>query len=179
MAGDGRIPRSVADATRFTPNTPHANVKSTPPSASSASSSKPNPASPSTPNKATFSSPAGHQPQPRRAAPQGGAAAAMGRTQQQQTETIEERVRRLRAAHLAAKQHDVSRFDRVAAAARRYFDAAHKFTVLGLIGFSGMSSSCYAFHLPPATALVLLYPLHGTSVLGYAAGGIAGSPRTR
>lgn len=52
-------------------------------------------------------------------------------------ETMEERVRRLRAAHLAARKHETSRFDRVVDVSRRYFDAAHKFTVLGLIGFSG------------------------------------------
>ena len=55
-----------------------------------------------------------------------------------QAESIEERVRRLRAAHLAAKQHDISRFDRIVGTARGFFDAAHKFTVMGLIGFSGM-----------------------------------------
>lgn len=54
-------------------------------------------------------------------------------------ETIEERVRRLRAAHLAARKHETSRFDRVVNVSRRYFDAAHKFTVLGLIGFSGLA----------------------------------------
>ena len=80
-----------------------------------------------------------------------------------QAESIEERVRRLRAAHLAAKQHDVSRFDRVAAMARRYFDAAHKFTVLGLIGFSGTSSpvqsnavvGCPQLPAPPFLAFAL------------------------
>ena len=54
-------------------------------------------------------------------------------------ETMEERVRRLRAAHLAAKQHNVSKMDQVIGGSRRLFDAAHKFTVMGLIGFSGMS----------------------------------------
>lgn len=51
---------------------------------------------------------------------------------------MEERVRRLRAAHLAAKQHSVSKMDKVIGSSRRLFDAAHKFTVMGLIGFSGM-----------------------------------------
>lgn len=48
-------------------------------------------------------------------------------------------MRRLRAAHLAARKHETSRFDRVVNVSRRYFDAAHKFTVLGLIGFSGLA----------------------------------------
>lgn len=52
---------------------------------------------------------------------------------------MEERVRRLRAAHLAAKQHSVSKMDRVIGSSRRLFDAAHKFTVMGLIGFSGLA----------------------------------------
>lgn len=48
-------------------------------------------------------------------------------------------MRRLRAAHLAAKQHSVSRMDKVIDSSRRLFDAAHKFTVMGLIGFSGIA----------------------------------------
>jgi hypothetical protein len=56
-------------------------------------------------------------------------------------ETMEERVRRLRAAHLAAKQHNASKMDQIIASSRRLFDAAHKYTVMGFIGFSGMSLS--------------------------------------
>lgn len=59
---------------------------------------------------------------------------------QAQPESVEDRVRRLRAAHLAARQHKVSRFDQVVGTSRRFFDAAHKFTVMGLIGFSGTCS---------------------------------------
>ncbi|KAI1799648.1 hypothetical protein F4811DRAFT_542854 [Daldinia bambusicola] len=117
MASD-YSPRSVADATRFTSNTPHANAKApsrTPPQSSSSAST-------------TSSQPAvqRHMPppdMPRPSAP----------------ETMEERVRRLRAAHLAARKHETSRFDRIVDVSRRYFDAAHKFTVLGMIGFSGLA----------------------------------------
>ncbi|KAI0844243.1 hypothetical protein F5Y00DRAFT_208681 [Daldinia vernicosa] len=111
-------PRTVADATRFTSNTPHAKAKASsrsPPSSSSSSTS-------ATSSQTTQRSmpPPG---MPRPSAP----------------ETMEERVRRLRAAHLAARKHETSRFDRVVDVSRRYFDAAHKFTVLGLIGFSGLA----------------------------------------
>ncbi|KAK8084296.1 hypothetical protein PG997_005567 [Apiospora hydei] len=54
-------------------------------------------------------------------------------------ETLDEKVRRLRAAHLAAKNHDVSKMDKVIGGTRRYMDAAHRFTVMGLIGFSGLA----------------------------------------
>lgn len=69
-------------------------------------------------------------------------------------ETIQQRVRRLRAAHLAARKHDTSRFDRVVDVSRRYFDAAHKFTVLGLIGFSGMNFYySLSFFFPPSRVI--------------------------
>ncbi|KAI1453009.1 hypothetical protein F4805DRAFT_445216 [Annulohypoxylon moriforme] len=114
-------PRSVADATRFTSSTPHAHAKAASPSSSSSSSSSKTKSSPaSRPSQSNRLPPAG---MPRPSAP----------------ETMEERVRRLRAAHLAARRHETSRFDRVVNVSRRYFDAAHKFTILGLIGFSGLA----------------------------------------
>ncbi|KAI0535283.1 cytochrome oxidase c assembly-domain-containing protein [Xylaria digitata] len=66
---------------------------------------------------------------------------------------MEERVRRLRAAHLAAKQHSVSRMDQVIGSSRRLFDAAHKFTVMGLIGFSGIALLVTVY----ATADMMMY----------------------
>ncbi|KAI0390746.1 hypothetical protein F5Y17DRAFT_42745 [Xylariaceae sp. FL0594] len=119
MASKGTTPRSVADATRFTANTPHANTKSTPSGPGAAASSK----------AATL---------PRRV---GSAAtsAAMAGAGAIPRETMEERVRRLRAAHLAAKQHNVSKLDQVIANSRRFFDAAHKYTVMGFVGFSGLA----------------------------------------
>ncbi|KAH8163874.1 hypothetical protein CIB48_g4379 [Xylaria polymorpha] len=118
-----RSPRTVADATRFTSNRPHANTKS-------GSSSSPNASSAATATQQT--------PLPRRTIPQ---------------ETMDERVRRLRAAHLAAKQHDVSRMDQVIGSSRRLFDAAHKFTVMGLIGFSGIALLVTVY----ATADMMMY----------------------
>ncbi|KAI5856679.1 hypothetical protein GGS23DRAFT_601090 [Durotheca rogersii] len=122
--------RSVADATRFTSNTLHAHSKAPlaspqsagSPSSSSSSSHRASPSSGSSPSRAP-------------GAPRPSSSTASSTA----SETIEERVRRLRAAHLAARRHDVSRFDRLLNASRRYFDAAHKFTVAGLVGFSGLA----------------------------------------
>ncbi|KAI1483237.1 hypothetical protein F4774DRAFT_406407 [Daldinia eschscholtzii] len=130
MASD-YSPRSVADATRFTSNTPHAKAKApsqTPPQSGSSAS-------------ATSS-----QPAQRRMPPP-------GMPRPSAPETMEERVRRLRAAHLAARKHETSRFDRIVDASRRYFDAAHKFTVLGLIGFSGLALFVTVY----ATADMMVY----------------------
>ncbi|KAI1468969.1 uncharacterized protein F4812DRAFT_353146 [Daldinia caldariorum] len=123
-------PRSVADATRFTSNTPHANAKAplrTPLQSGSSAST-------------TSSQPARSMPSP-------------GMPRPSAPETMEERVRRLRAAHLAARKHETSRFDRIVDASRRYFDAAHKFTVLGLIGFSGLALFVTVY----ATADMMVY----------------------
>ncbi|KAI0423931.1 hypothetical protein F5Y09DRAFT_169288 [Xylaria sp. FL1042] len=136
-------PRSVADATRFTSNTPHANTKSAPsaPAAASRSSRSPNvSSSPSLPRRG------------------GGVGAAVGvgasaASSIPHEETMEERVRRLRAAHLAAKQHTVSRMDQIIGGSRRFFDAAHKFTVMGLIGFSSIALLVTVY----ATADMMMY----------------------
>ncbi|KAI1364081.1 hypothetical protein F5Y08DRAFT_307865 [Xylaria arbuscula] len=131
MAAGNSSPRSVADATRFTSNTPHANTKSH--SASGRPSSSPN-----------VSSSIGRR---------GGVGAGAGAGGTVMQETMEERVRRLRAAHLAAKQHNVSQMDRVIGGSRRLFDAAHKFTVMGLIGFSGIALLVTAY----ATVDMMMY----------------------
>ncbi|GAP91464.1 hypothetical protein SAMD00023353_6200450 [Rosellinia necatrix] len=136
MAASNSSPRSVADATRFTSNTPHANRKSSPAGAGRPLSS-PNTSSQS-PSSASSSS----------ALPRRGG--GMGPIPQ---ETMEERVRRLRAAHLAAKQHDVSKMDKIIGNSRRIFDAAHKFTVMGLIGFSGLALLVTVY----ATADMMVY----------------------
>lgn len=47
---------------------------------------------------------------------------------------------RLRKAHLAAKNAQVSRFDRVIVGARGFFDSAHKLTVIGLLGFTAIAA---------------------------------------
>ncbi|KAK8097842.1 uncharacterized protein PG998_013328 [Apiospora kogelbergensis] len=139
-------PRSVAEATLFTSNTPHANIKkaSTNSSSSSTTSSAAAAASSSQTNAtamsssrtsaaASSSSASRSAPLPRKPMPPplGNRPAA--------PETLDEKVRRLRAAHLAAKNHDVSRLDKVIGGTRRYMDAVHRFTVMGLIGFSGLA----------------------------------------
>ncbi|ORY61658.1 uncharacterized protein BCR38DRAFT_411512 [Pseudomassariella vexata] len=129
MAVDG-TPRSVADATRFTSNTLHAASKagSFSPGGPASRTTKPK-SSPSVKASATTAS----RPLPLRRPPPAG----MG--SKAVPETLEERVRRLRAAHLAARNHDVSRLDRVINTSRKYFDVAHRYTVMGLIGFSGLA----------------------------------------
>ncbi|KAI0004431.1 hypothetical protein F4779DRAFT_599823 [Xylariaceae sp. FL0662B] len=137
MAMNGS-PRSVADATRFTSNTPHAITKA---SASNSSSKKASLSQPNSPSSATSSlASQGRMPSP-------------GSPRHAHHETLEERVRRLRAAHLAAKRHEISRFDRVVDASRKYFDAAHKFVVTGLIGFSGVALLVTAY----ATVDMMMY----------------------
>ncbi|GAW17540.1 hypothetical protein ANO14919_069980 [Xylariales sp. No.14919] len=128
MAGSSS-PRSVADATRFTANRPHANAKSP----AGRPSGSPNAAAASLPRRGGV----------------GGVAAGAAIPQ----ETLDERVRRLRAAHLAAKQHSVSRMDQIIGGSRRLFDAAHKFTVMGLIGFSGIALLVTVY----ATADMMVY----------------------
>ncbi|WYZ35922.1 hypothetical protein EsH8_X_000569 [Colletotrichum jinshuiense] len=103
-------PRSASDATRFTSTTPHATSKNFPTSpAASASASR-------TPQQQPPKIP-GRQP----------------------GETPEERVRRLRAAHEAARAAQTSNVDRVIGGSRRFFDVAHKATVVGLVGFTAIA----------------------------------------
>ncbi|CAI4213425.1 unnamed protein product [Parascedosporium putredinis] len=51
-------------------------------------------------------------------------------------ETLEQRVARLRAAHLAARNAPISRYDRITEGGRKVFDVMHKATLAGLIGFT-------------------------------------------
>ncbi|KZL83116.1 hypothetical protein CI238_06526, partial [Colletotrichum incanum] len=105
-------PRSASDATRFTSTTPHAASKNSPTS---------------TTVSTTSAAAASRTPQPPK---------IPGR---QPGESPEERVRRLRAAHEAARAAQTSSVDRVIGGSRRFFDFAHKFTVLGLVGFSAIA----------------------------------------
>ncbi|EAA31277.2 hypothetical protein NCU05551 [Neurospora crassa OR74A] len=108
-------PRSVSDATRFTPTTPHASSKSADPRLNTYKGSSTCPKEPKMPGTPKF------------------------------VETPEQRVARLRAAHLKAKQAQVSRMDRIIDGSRRFFDSAHKVTVLGLIGFTVMAGLVTAY----------------------------------
>lgn len=51
-------------------------------------------------------------------------------------ETPEQRVRRLRQAHLAAQNAQVSKADKIIDAGRRFFDVAHRWTVGGIVTFT-------------------------------------------
>ncbi|GAO16644.1 hypothetical protein UVI_02012640 [Ustilaginoidea virens] len=54
-------------------------------------------------------------------------------------ETPEQRVRRLRQAHLAAQKAQVSRTDRMIDASRRFLDVAHRWTVGGIVVFTAVA----------------------------------------
>ncbi|KAI8279529.1 hypothetical protein K4K59_008934 [Colletotrichum sp. SAR11_240] len=119
-------PRSASDATRFTSTTPHAASKAA--------------AAPSTPKP--------KQQQQQQTSPQAKTPAATKLSSTPKTsgggnrlpgETPEERVRRLRAAHEAARKAQTSSVDRVLGGSRRFFDVAHKATVIGLVGFTAIA----------------------------------------
>lgn len=57
-------------------------------------------------------------------------------------ETAEERVRRLRQAHVAAQRAQISRMDRFIDRSRRFLDVAHRWTVGGIVAFTGASLCC-------------------------------------
>lgn len=117
-------PRSVSDATRFTPTTPHASSKSS--------------ATPSAPSNSRFARPTPGSGRTPGSSGKPGGGGSGGSSKPPFGETPEQRVARLRAAHLAAKKAQVSRFDQVISGGRRFFDSAHKITVLGLLGLTGM-----------------------------------------
>lgn len=63
-------------------------------------------------------------------------------------ETPEQRVRRLRQAHLAAQNAQISKTDRAIDMSRRFLNVAHQFTVGGVILFTGKRETP---HHPPIT----------------------------
>ncbi|KJR87750.1 uncharacterized protein SPSK_07621 [Sporothrix schenckii 1099-18] len=157
-------PRSVSDATRFTSTTPHAWSAAAAASVRRATSSQAafasSSSSTSSSNTSRFQSPASSRPPaaaqskaarrgatpapggprgPRGPSPAGGAAAPVA------GETPEQKVARLRAAHQAAKNAKVSQLDRVIGGTRRVFDNAHRFTIVGLIGFTAIAGLLTAY----------------------------------
>ncbi|KAF9771952.1 hypothetical protein IL306_010376 [Fusarium sp. DS 682] len=54
-------------------------------------------------------------------------------------ETPEQRVRRLRQAHLAAQNAQVSKTDRIIDASRKFFDVAHRWTVGSIVVFTAVA----------------------------------------
>lgn len=56
-------------------------------------------------------------------------------------ETPEQRVRRLRLAHLAAQKSQVSRTDRIIGGTRMLLDVAHQWTIRGIVLFTGKALS--------------------------------------
>ncbi|PSR84056.1 cytochrome oxidase c assembly-domain-containing protein, partial [Coniella lustricola] len=60
-------------------------------------------------------------------------------------ETPEQRVARLRAAHEKAKNAKVSRFDKILAKSRPFFDSAHRVTVISLVGLTAVAGLMTAY----------------------------------
>ncbi|GAB0133983.1 hypothetical protein EsDP_00002371 [Epichloe bromicola] len=54
-------------------------------------------------------------------------------------ETPEQRVQRLRRAHIAAQKAQISRTDRVVDVSRRFLDVAHRWTVGGIVVFTAVA----------------------------------------
>ncbi|KAG6003150.1 hypothetical protein E4U21_002304 [Claviceps maximensis] len=54
-------------------------------------------------------------------------------------ETPEQRVRRLRQAHIAAQKAQISRTDKLIDASRRFLDVAHRWTVGGIVIFTAVA----------------------------------------
>ncbi|KAL2265987.1 hypothetical protein VTJ83DRAFT_5339 [Remersonia thermophila] len=104
-------PRTVSDATRFTANNLHAGSKAAAP-------------------------PPGGRWAPPRSPPSSASKPAAGSSV---VETPEQRVARLREAHRRAKEAQVSQLDRILDNSRRFFDSAHRITVLGLIALTGLA----------------------------------------
>ncbi|KAK0615613.1 cytochrome oxidase c assembly-domain-containing protein [Bombardia bombarda] len=106
-------PRSVSDATRFTPTTPHATSKTSEP---------------------RFGLPRSTQLEGA-----GGSGGDGGPGSSKFFETPDQKVARLRAAHRKAKAAQLSKFDKIVDGSRRFFDSAHKVAVMGLIGFTAIA----------------------------------------
>ncbi|KAH6617728.1 cytochrome oxidase c assembly-domain-containing protein [Chaetomium sp. MPI-SDFR-AT-0129] len=117
-------PRSASDATRFTATTLHATSKTATP---------PPRFTPPRPGAAS-STPGGL-----------GGSGGSGDAGDALFETPEQKVARLRAAHQRAKAAQVSKFDAVVDHSRRFFDSAHKITVVGLIGFTVVAGVVTAY----------------------------------
>lgn len=61
------------------------------------------------------------------------------------SETPEQRVARLRAAHERAKTAQISRFDQLIAKSRPFFDSAHRITVISLVGLTAVAGLLTAY----------------------------------
>ncbi|KAI6382261.1 hypothetical protein MCOR25_000850 [Pyricularia grisea] len=133
-----RTPRSVSDATRFTPTTPHAASKAAessrfqPPSSANAAAR---------PVSSKFKDP--RRPPPQSQQPPGGG--GMPTPGAHINETPEQRVARLRAQHLAARNAELTFLDKFVDRSRPILDRVHRFTVLGLIGFTAIATVVTAY----------------------------------
>ncbi|KAK0388109.1 hypothetical protein NLU13_4353 [Sarocladium strictum] len=101
-------PRSVKDATRFTSTIPHATSKT----AGASVAGAPSPAA------------------------KAAAKTASQRAARLPGETPEQRVKRLRQAHLAAQKAQISTSDKLIDGSRRVLNVVHRFTVTGVVIFT-------------------------------------------
>lgn len=116
------MPRTVSDATRFTATSPHAYSKPNENLRSAAS----NTFSPSN-NSRTYPSAYNAHSSPSGPIQFSGS-----------TETPAQKVVRLRAAHAAEKNAEITTWDKIVVKGRVWADVAHRVTVWGLIGATGM-----------------------------------------
>ena len=123
--------RSAIDATRFTATSPHAYSKTFLRSAPSSAPSyaTPTPRTNTPPNRFNQSN-AAREPTP-------------GSNNIPPPETPIEKVARLRAARLAEKQAQITKWDKIVLRGRVWADRAHKVTAYSLIGFSGRFTPCH------------------------------------
>ncbi|KAL1865310.1 hypothetical protein Daus18300_007200 [Diaporthe australafricana] len=70
---------------------------------------------------------------------------AAARASTPNSESPEQRVARLRAAHEKAKTAQVSRFDQLIAKSRPFFDSAHRITVISLVGLTAITGVMTAY----------------------------------
>lgn len=117
--------RTATDGTRFTQTSPHAYSNPIPNRSSPSNSSTPR-----------------SRPQPQRPRNRNNNAPPAG-----PIETPAQKVARLRAARMAAREAELTRWDRIVLRGRVWADRAHKITALSLIAFTGMSSSLVPIRL--------------------------------
>lgn len=126
--------RSAADATRFTATSPHAYSKPTSIRSAASSASRSNP-------------PPRRIPNPNARGPPQRPGITSAPNSPPQIETPIKKVARLRAARLAEKNAQISRWDQIVVRGRVWADRAHKVTAYSLIGFSVVAASITAFAL--------------------------------
>lgn len=129
-----RVPRSAADATRFTATGPYAYSRPNRSSNITARTTTVDPSFPSPP-------PAGDASHSARSAPPNASTIDYAATQAPPNETPQQKVARLREAARRAKLEQEPLTEKILRRGRVIADKAHRVTVMGFIGLSGMMFS--------------------------------------